>query len=505
MTPEAKRAIVPASASQHRTTLQRRCACGGTPGPDGECEQCQRKRLALQHRTANALQATAGSASIPGASHATGHMPAAASHAVGTPGASHHFSGVAVGSQSTLLVNQPGDAYEQEADRAAAAIIGPADHRTSTLGAALSAPTAPLRQQHVSDDQTVGRKAPDTARPVGDTATMVNTVLQSGGQPLDTETRAFMESRFGYDFGRVRVHTDHRAAETALAIHALAYTVGHNVVFGTGQYAPRTTEGRHLLAHELMHTLQQGPRGNAPRGMLMGRWDAAVSECSAQPKDKWIQKVVVEQAIPQTVTAYWSDGSTDSDTCSSGKGHCCVDATAPGGAACTEANSHIDGSNCTPITKANGYLVQNRDLDHNGVLKWTEFAPARGIALHEYTPVDGTPLSHGCVRLNPDMALTIFCGARHQQTWVQVHSDARPQCDNSNLQDAWTGDFRMGGLDPAAFDGDRDTQAAIREARRMLNSAFGRVLTVDEINALTVDDIPRCAEPKKKPTKGQAL
>jgi outer membrane protein OmpA-like peptidoglycan-associated protein len=66
-----------------------------------------------------------------------------------------------------------------------------------------------------------------------------------------------MEQRFGHDFGRVRVHADERAAESARAVRALAYTVGSHIVFGGGAYAPSTSEGRNLLAHELAHVVQQ--------------------------------------------------------------------------------------------------------------------------------------------------------------------------------------------------------------------------------------------------------
>ncbi|MBI9048808.1 MAG: DUF4157 domain-containing protein [Anaerolineaceae bacterium] len=69
-----------------------------------------------------------------------------------------------------------------------------------------------------------------------------------------------MEPRFGHDFSQVRVYTDRLAAESAEDIHALAYTAGQNIVFGAGQYAPDTSRGKRLLAHELAHTLQQGGR-----------------------------------------------------------------------------------------------------------------------------------------------------------------------------------------------------------------------------------------------------
>ncbi|MEQ1903081.1 MAG: DUF4157 domain-containing protein [Pirellulaceae bacterium] len=86
---------------------------------------------------------------------------------------------------------------------------------------------------------------------------IVHEVLNSSGRPLDAATRAFFESRFAHDFSGVRVHNDKNAAESAHAINALAYTVGKNVVFGAGQYAPTKESGRRLLAHELSHVVQQ--------------------------------------------------------------------------------------------------------------------------------------------------------------------------------------------------------------------------------------------------------
>jgi Domain of unknown function (DUF4157)/Metallo-peptidase family M12B Reprolysin-like len=86
---------------------------------------------------------------------------------------------------------------------------------------------------------------------------IVHDVLGSAGQPLDRSTRAFMEPRFGQDFSRVRVHSDARAAESARAVNAQAYTVGNRIVFGADRYSSSTIAGRELLAHELAHTVQQ--------------------------------------------------------------------------------------------------------------------------------------------------------------------------------------------------------------------------------------------------------
>ncbi len=136
--------LVPVS----QPVLQRQCACGGSPGASGECEECRRKKLSLQRQAQNL----------------------AALHGI---------------------------------------------------------------------------------------PPVVQDVLRSPGQPLDASARAFMEPRFGHDFGNVRIHTGAQAAQSAQAVNALAYTVGQNVVFGHGQYQPGTFAGKELLAHELTHVAQQ--------------------------------------------------------------------------------------------------------------------------------------------------------------------------------------------------------------------------------------------------------
>jgi hypothetical protein len=92
----------------------------------------------------------------------------------------------------------------------------------------------------------------------------VHDVLRSSGAPLPSPVRAFMESRFQQDFGKVRVHTDDQAAESAQAVGARAYTVGRDIVFNQGQYTPESAAGRSLLAHELTHMVQQGVGAASP-------------------------------------------------------------------------------------------------------------------------------------------------------------------------------------------------------------------------------------------------
>lgn len=104
-----------------------------------------------------------------------------------------------------------------------------------------------LERQRVPEDEGQQRTLPES----------VHEVLASSGQALDTETRALMEPRFAYDFSRVRIHTDDRAAQSAREVDALAYTQGSDIVFAQGQYTPETQEGKGLLAHELTHVVQQ--------------------------------------------------------------------------------------------------------------------------------------------------------------------------------------------------------------------------------------------------------
>ncbi len=98
---------------------------------------------------------------------------------------------------------------------------------------------------------------------------VLDVVNSGGGAPLDTDTRSDMESRLGHDFSDVRVHTDSRASESAKAVNANAYTVGSNIVFQRDIYDPGSDTGKHMLAHELTHVVQQrsGPvEGTATGG-----------------------------------------------------------------------------------------------------------------------------------------------------------------------------------------------------------------------------------------------
>jgi hypothetical protein len=127
--------------------------------------------------------------------------------------------------------------------------------KAGTLLAAATARAGPRRNAHSRWGSSVA--AAQAAEGDRIAPPIVRGVLSSPGQPLDPGTRRSLEPRFGRDFSHVRVHHDARAAASADAVSALAYTVGRDIVFGPGQYQPSTRRGRALLGHELTHVVQQ--------------------------------------------------------------------------------------------------------------------------------------------------------------------------------------------------------------------------------------------------------
>jgi outer membrane protein OmpA-like peptidoglycan-associated protein len=109
------------------------------------------------------------------------------------------------------------------------------------------------------------RQAPGIAPPI------VHQALRSPGRPLDVATRAFMEPRLGRDLSHVLVHTGAEAARSAAAVNASAYTVGRDIVFAEGRYAPTTGSGARLIAHELAHTIQQSGAPSRPEHLTIGK------------------------------------------------------------------------------------------------------------------------------------------------------------------------------------------------------------------------------------------
>jgi hypothetical protein len=162
---------------------------------------------------------------------------------------------------SSGAVSQPGDPQEKEADRIADAVTSPSSHRDEERA------TLPSLY------------APATLSGIGP------------GRPLDPEARALLEPRFGRDLGAVRVHDGPEAAEAARAAEARAFTVGKDVVFSPGQYAPGTSDGQRLLAHELAHVVQQSAAGSSP---MVQRSPYDVNVPAPQPPAATVPPEIVE-------------------------------------------------------------------------------------------------------------------------------------------------------------------------------------------------------------------
>jgi hypothetical protein len=167
--------------------------------------------------------------------------------------------------QTKLKVGAVNDPLEHEADRVADQVM-----RMPAPGAAMTSAPAQVSRKCAACEQEVSRKcvaceaeeklqrkrAGPQAGPAEAPAS-VHDALRSPGQPLDAATRAYFEPRFGRDFGDVRVHSGPSAAQSARDVNAHAYTVGHDIAFDSGRFAPGSQEGRRLIAHELTHVAQQ--------------------------------------------------------------------------------------------------------------------------------------------------------------------------------------------------------------------------------------------------------
>ena len=212
--------------------------------------------------------------------------------------------------QPELAIGQPNDAYEQEADQIANRVMRmpepplPRDEMLS--GLTLNSQGSQQRSKLVgiqTKPVDASSSLPLSAPPI------VNEILDSPGQPLDAQTRAYFEPRFGQDFGRIRVHSDARAAESARALNALAYTNGRDIVLGTGQCSPATNFGRRLLAHELTHVTQyrNAPGSFGVRRGVGARGDFAEVEARLAANQLAAGLSIRPQARPSAALMLYTD------------------------------------------------------------------------------------------------------------------------------------------------------------------------------------------------------
>ncbi|MFA5241068.1 MAG: DUF4157 domain-containing protein [Sulfuricella sp.] len=192
------------------------------------------------------------------------------------------------GAQARLAVSQPHDPLEREADRVADEVVhGVAGANIHPAGAEVQR-TCKECEDELREKKIQARPIAGNMPAVADELTEGMASLQGRGVPLPPSARGFFEPRFGRDFSAVSIHSGEPAARLARSVGARAFTLGRDIVFGAGEYAPSSTAGQHLLAHELTHVVQQSS-GSAPstlqRDALPAQPDERVTACLSQTDD----------------------------------------------------------------------------------------------------------------------------------------------------------------------------------------------------------------------------
>jgi len=168
--------------------------------------------------------------------------------------------------QSKLKISKPDNPYEKEADRVAEKIVNMplADSKDISLQKdqdTLNRKCTKCEMEKEEGELIIHRKVQSSSsaylEPPDEIVQKIDPIKTSEGSSLDYSTRNFMEPRFGFNFGDVRIHTDSNASKANASINARAFTMGNDIYFNHGEYNPETTQGRKLLAHELTHVVQQ--------------------------------------------------------------------------------------------------------------------------------------------------------------------------------------------------------------------------------------------------------
>lgn len=219
---------------------------------------------------------------------------------------------------------------------------------------------------------------------------IVRQVIGSAGEVLDSSTRETLESRFGRDFSHVRVHHDASAAQSASAVNARAYTVGQHMVFGAGQYAPRTLEGRALLAHELTHTVQQ--RGTLPNlaALTLGSPNTSASEFEAEQARAAIRSDTPIGPVSERASSVIQ---RDEGSPAGGCGFCFGTPANAGTAAHTLISAALKRQN--PTVQAPYALLNPSPGDENGVLDLVVFTRDSTAHIGEIKPANPRGLLQG--------------------------------------------------------------------------------------------------------------
>ena len=186
--------------------------------------------------------------------------------------------------QAVLKIGSENDRFEQEADRIANQVVS-GGHGAGTVRHVEGVSGA----QRMCEDceEELQRKPINNVSSGGASGEVGNASPKLGsGQKLSGSQRSFFESRMGYGFENVRIHTGEHAVRSAETIHARAFTLGRDIVFNRGQYRPGTLEGDKLLSHELTHVIQQ--RGGSNPSVQRSCFNGNCEDCNGGTKDLWV-------------------------------------------------------------------------------------------------------------------------------------------------------------------------------------------------------------------------
>jgi hypothetical protein len=349
--------------------------------------------------------------------------------------------------QAKLTIGATDDPLEREADRIADQVLAKPANRQVNRGR--------LRIQRLSGHPT----GQSDAAPAS-----VYQALTGPGSSLEPTLRQDMEQRFGYDFSQVQVHSDTAAEQSARDLSANAYTVGHDIAFGAGQFAPGTHEGRRLIAHELTHVVQQSPVGGNSFGrsnqtcdftatssatamhestLVFARRSAHVQRscangdcatCAGGRKDFWITVFFRRRATQGTMTKLRAQINGAKAILA----NCCLDlkfdfnwSLLPGGGSLLAFEGDPAG--------AWHFTAQEQNLGEG-----TTFAGARGIPM---LLVDDVPLSGGGVTVDPRFDTT-YTGRSYFAIGINQTTTPNPNC-NHIAHELWHVGSGLSAHDPA--------------------------------------------------------
>jgi hypothetical protein len=342
--------------------------------------------------------------------------------------------------QSRVKIGASNDPLESEADRIADRVL------SGRLDAAPSISQAQV-QHHTEVDDAHAKAVPS----------VVDEALAGPCAPLERGLRRHMEERFGRDFSGVRVHADSAAARSADAVGANAYTAGSHIVFAHGQFAPQSSAGRHLLAHELTHVVQQASAGMATgiqrddkkkkdgdADGAKGPFKTGEKICGRPTRENIdfpntrISRVDIDLSSAN-LTISWNNpkGLTNLPTgpfkISAGAGKCCVD--------CDDKKvSETVGSLCTPkgtsFVRGKGCELSSATWAKNP----TFFSVKDDVAIHA-GPLPAFHASHGCVRTTEEASEIVHDNSVFSQKFAANEKKGRPEGRTEvAVTGTWTGE-----------------------------------------------------------------